>query len=52
MAGVYDEVHNIFSGRQSWKLKVRVVRVWEMYPIYEPSRMFTVEMVLVDQAIG
>ncbi|KAJ1400825.1 hypothetical protein SESBI_29261 [Sesbania bispinosa] len=52
MAGVYDEVQNIIPGRQNWKLKVRVVRVWAMYPVDEPSRTFSVEMVLVDQAVG
>ncbi|KAJ1393902.1 hypothetical protein SESBI_34579 [Sesbania bispinosa] len=44
MAGVYDQVGSVFPGRQNWRLKVRVVRVWEMYPIDEPSRTFSVEM--------
>ncbi|KAJ1391359.1 hypothetical protein SESBI_36750 [Sesbania bispinosa] len=49
MTGVYDPVSSVFPGRQNWRLKVRVVRVWDMFPIDEPSRTFSVEMVLVDQ---
>ncbi|KAJ1378176.1 hypothetical protein SESBI_48120 [Sesbania bispinosa] len=40
MAGVYDLLSSVFTGRQNWRLKVRVVRVWEMYPIDEPKELF------------
>ncbi|KAJ1393018.1 Nucleic acid-binding, OB-fold [Sesbania bispinosa] len=49
MAGGYDHVANIFPGRQNWRLRVRVVRLWNMFPIDEPSRTFSIEMVLVDE---
>ncbi|KAJ1417374.1 hypothetical protein SESBI_16639 [Sesbania bispinosa] len=49
MAFVYDPVNSIFLGRENWRLKVRVMKVCDMFPIDEPSRTFSVEMVLVDQ---
>ncbi|KAJ1422504.1 hypothetical protein SESBI_12997 [Sesbania bispinosa] len=52
MAALYEPVSSIFPGRQNWRLKVRVVRVWEMFPIDEPTRTFSIEMVLVDQMVG
>ncbi|KAJ1420675.1 hypothetical protein SESBI_14252, partial [Sesbania bispinosa] len=49
MASVYVLVSIIVPTRQYWRLNVRVIRVWEMFPIDEPSRTFSVQMVLVDQ---
>ncbi|KAJ1397111.1 hypothetical protein SESBI_32017 [Sesbania bispinosa] len=39
---------NVYPGRQTWRLKVRVERMWEMFPLDEPSKPFFVEMVLLD----
>ncbi|KAJ1384828.1 Nucleic acid-binding, OB-fold [Sesbania bispinosa] len=48
MASVFDVVKNISPGKQTWRLKVRVERVWEMFPLDEPAKPFFVEMVLMD----
>ncbi|KAJ1382072.1 hypothetical protein SESBI_44584 [Sesbania bispinosa] len=48
MASVFDSLKNIHPGRQTWRLKVRVERMWEMFPLDEPSKPFSIEMVLLD----
>ncbi|KAJ1384830.1 Nucleic acid-binding, OB-fold [Sesbania bispinosa] len=48
MASVFYVVKNISPGKQTWRLKVRVERVWEMFPLDEPAKPFSVEMVLMD----
>ncbi|KAJ1403866.1 Nucleic acid-binding, OB-fold [Sesbania bispinosa] len=51
MAGVhgpFDSIKDIKEGRQILRLKVRVVRVWEVCQRDNPSNVFSLEMVLVD----
>ncbi|KAJ1441692.1 Nucleic acid-binding, OB-fold [Sesbania bispinosa] len=49
MVGAYDNIGSVSPRKQNWRLKVRIVRIWEIYPIDESSRTFSIEMVLVDQ---
>ncbi|KAJ1411026.1 hypothetical protein SESBI_21561 [Sesbania bispinosa] len=48
MAAGYDLIKSLYPGRQNWRLKVRVVRVWDMSPVDQPSQPFAIEMVLID----
>ncbi|KAJ1376352.1 hypothetical protein SESBI_50028 [Sesbania bispinosa] len=48
MAGMYDLVKDVFPGKQTWRLKVRIVRIWEMCPIDHPANPFAIEMVMMD----
>lgn len=43
-----NSVASLCSGRDTWRIKVRVVRMWEMCPISEPGKPFAVQMVLID----
>ncbi|KAJ1407049.1 Nucleic acid-binding, OB-fold [Sesbania bispinosa] len=45
MAGMYDLVKDVFPGKQTWRLKVRI---WEMCPIDLPANPFAIEMVMMD----
>ncbi|KAJ1427926.1 Nucleic acid-binding, OB-fold [Sesbania bispinosa] len=48
VGGVFDSVKSIYRGRETWRLKVRVVRLWVICAKENPSNVFSVEMVLVD----
>ncbi|KAJ1396506.1 Nucleic acid-binding, OB-fold [Sesbania bispinosa] len=51
MAGVhgpFDSIKDIKEGMQALRLKVRVVRVWEVCQRDNPSNVFSLEIVLVD----
>ncbi|XP_057425548.1 replication protein A 70 kDa DNA-binding subunit C-like [Lotus japonicus] len=48
LASNLNSVANLCNGRESWRIKVRVVRMWEMCPISEPGKPFAVQMVLID----
>ncbi|KAJ1390324.1 hypothetical protein SESBI_37539 [Sesbania bispinosa] len=49
--GVFDAVKSIHRGKETWRLKVRVVDVGDMCK-GKPSNVFSVEMVLVDAKGG
>ncbi|KAJ1418964.1 Nucleic acid-binding, OB-fold [Sesbania bispinosa] len=48
MAGPFDKVSAIHPGKESWRLRVRVVRLWEMCSIVDPTNPFAIDMVLLD----
>ncbi|KAJ1383205.1 hypothetical protein SESBI_43577 [Sesbania bispinosa] len=48
MAGPFDMISAIHPGKDSWRLRVRVARLWEMCSIVDPSRPFAIDMVLID----
>ncbi|KAJ1413287.1 hypothetical protein SESBI_19834 [Sesbania bispinosa] len=48
MAGMYDLVKDVFLCTQTWRLKVRIVKIWEMCPIDQPANPFAIEMVMMD----
>ncbi|KAJ1400498.1 Nucleic acid-binding, OB-fold [Sesbania bispinosa] len=48
MGAVFDPVKNVYPGKQTWHFKVRVELLWEMFPLDEPAKPFSIEMVLLD----
>ncbi|KAJ1377870.1 hypothetical protein SESBI_48423 [Sesbania bispinosa] len=52
MAGPFDMISNIFPGRDTWRLKVPIGRLWNMTPIDDPVKPFSVQMILVDAEGG
>ncbi|KAJ1390732.1 hypothetical protein SESBI_37243 [Sesbania bispinosa] len=46
--GPIDMVRNICGVKDSWRLKVRVVRLWKSCSKNDPKKVFSLEMVLVD----
>ncbi|KAJ1388161.1 Nucleic acid-binding, OB-fold [Sesbania bispinosa] len=52
LGGPFDLIRNIYGGRDTWRLKVRVVRVWEICARDNPANVFSIEMVLVDSEGG
>ncbi|KAJ1440674.1 Nucleic acid-binding, OB-fold [Sesbania bispinosa] len=48
MSMAFDLMKNVSPGKQTWRLTVRVERLWEMFPLDEPTKPFSIEMVLID----
>ncbi|KAJ1390611.1 hypothetical protein SESBI_37352 [Sesbania bispinosa] len=48
MDGPFDMISAIHPGKDSWRLRVRVVCLWEMCSIAEPTKPFAIDMVLMD----
>ncbi|KAJ1390722.1 Nucleic acid-binding, OB-fold [Sesbania bispinosa] len=46
--GPIEMVRNICGVKDSWRLKVRVVRLWKSCSKNDPKNVFSLEMVLVD----
>ncbi|KAJ1426402.1 Nucleic acid-binding, OB-fold [Sesbania bispinosa] len=52
MAGVYDLIKEVYPGRQNWRLKARIIRLWEMCPMEQPGNPFAIKMVMIDARAG
>ncbi|WJX11096.1 hypothetical protein P8452_01744 [Trifolium repens] len=48
----FDSLHEILPGRESWRIKVRVLRMWKVPGFINPSEPNSMEMVLVDEKGG
>ncbi|KAJ1409347.1 Nucleic acid-binding, OB-fold [Sesbania bispinosa] len=49
MACAFDPVKKVYPGRQTWRLKVTIERMWGgVFPLDEPAKPFSIEMVLLD----
>jgi hypothetical protein len=47
----FDSLHEILPGRESWRIKVRVLRMWKVPGFINPSEPNSMEMVLVDEKV-
>ncbi|XP_057417661.1 replication protein A 70 kDa DNA-binding subunit C-like [Lotus japonicus] len=46
--GGFNSVASICHGRDTWRIRVRVLRIWEMCPIADLENPFAVQLVLMD----
>jgi hypothetical protein len=46
-----DCLCDIVPGRESWRIKVRVLRMWEVPTFLKPDQANSVEMVLIDEKV-
>ena len=54
MAGrgaVVTPIRSLCSGRDTWKVVVRVIRVWESAPITDQSNPYALHMLLIDTEV-
>ncbi|XP_019266001.1 PREDICTED: uncharacterized protein LOC109243509 [Nicotiana attenuata] len=49
MAAKFDFINDITISKMQWKLKVRVVRMWEKPDRFNPGSIFSIELVLQDE---
>lgn len=46
-----DSLSEIVPGRLTWKIKVRLVRLWEVPTFLKPDKANSLEMVLIDDKV-
>jgi hypothetical protein len=51
MDSAFDMVGTVCPGRESWRSKVRVLRVWNLYSFLKPDTVNSLEMVLIDEKV-
>ncbi|KAJ1395049.1 hypothetical protein SESBI_33672 [Sesbania bispinosa] len=47
----FHAIRRISGRRESWRLRVKVVRLWNMAPVAKPNDPFATQMVLVDEEV-
>ncbi|PNY04521.1 replication factor-A carboxy-terminal domain protein [Trifolium pratense] len=52
MDSTFDMLCDVVPGRESWRVKVRVIRVWEVPNFLNPDQINSIEMVLIDEKGG
>ncbi|XP_057435225.1 ras-related protein RAB1BV-like [Lotus japonicus] len=48
---LFNPLSCLFPGKDTWKIKVRVLRQWEMFPIGDSSKPYAINLVLIDSQI-
>jgi hypothetical protein len=48
----FDYLAEVVPGRESWRIKVRVLRMWKVPAFLNPSESNSIEMVLVDEKVS
>jgi len=51
MANAFDSLCDILPGKDAWRIKVRVARMWQVPSFLKPDQANTVEMVLIDEKV-
>jgi hypothetical protein len=51
MSSSFDSVRDIKSEKENWRIKVRVVRIWNVPSFLNPEQPNSIEMVLVDDKV-
>jgi hypothetical protein len=41
----------VSPGKESWRLKVRVLRLWSVASFMRPDQVNSIEMVLIDEKV-
>ncbi|CAJ2652163.1 unnamed protein product [Trifolium pratense] len=48
MDRAFDTLASVCSGKESWRIKVRVLRLWSVCSFMKPEQVISLEMVLID----
>jgi hypothetical protein len=48
----FDALCDVLPGREAWRIKVRVARLWTVQTFMKPDRINSVEMVLIDKKVS
>lgn len=51
MESVFHSVSEIAAGKDGWRIKVRVLRMWEVPTFMKPDITNSMEMVLIDAEV-
>jgi len=50
-ANKFDSLAGVVPGRETWRIKVRVLRMWRVLAFFNPTDTNSIEMVLVDEKV-
>nr|AFK41506.1 unknown [Lotus japonicus] len=48
MTGYMSSIRSLCPGRESWKIRARVIRKWEIAPTSDPAKPYVLQLVLID----
>lgn len=48
---VFNPVSEIATGKDGWRIKVRVIRLWSVPTFMKPDQPNSLEMVLIDEKV-
>jgi len=51
MESVFHSVSEIVAGKDGWRIKVRVLRMWEVPTFMKPDVTNSLERVLIDEKV-
>jgi hypothetical protein len=51
MATHFDMLCGVIPGRESWKFKVRILRMWSIDCFMKPGEISSLEMVLINEKV-
>jgi hypothetical protein len=51
MDSAFDLLGAVTPGKDSWRFKVRVLRLWNAYSFLKPDLVNSLEMVLIDEKV-
>jgi hypothetical protein len=51
MDPIFDCLSDIKPGKEAWRIRVRVVRLWKVPGFLNPGQTNSLEMVLVDEKV-
>ncbi|KAJ1381986.1 hypothetical protein SESBI_44641 [Sesbania bispinosa] len=49
--GMYHPIRDMCGRRENWRLRVKLVRVWNMTPVANPREAYAIQMVSVDEEV-
>jgi hypothetical protein len=52
MDSAFDLLGAVTPGKDSWRFKVRVLRLWNTYSFLKPDVVNSLEMVLIDEKVS
>jgi len=47
----FDSLSEIVPGKDGWRIKVRILRIWEVPTFLRPDQTNSLEMVLIDEKV-
>jgi hypothetical protein len=52
MSSAFDMVGVVCPGRESWRIKVRVLRMWNVNSFLRTDQVNSIELVLIDEKVS
>ena len=46
-----NAIKSLKCGREAWKIRARVGRIWERCPLSDPTKPYAIHMILIDSEV-